>query len=258
MVLNPRTLNLSAALAALIAMPMLLAGCATTSKDKGGDIYHESAADVVNRAPSSMTIPADPKGSPVVDQMHLRTTADTHFTLAESYSLEGEVAKAIEEYKLTLVYDPDSPRVRLRLAAEYVKQGLISEAIDQCKAALEIEPKHQDARLLLGGLYSALRMYDDSIREYRQVVANDPTNTEAPLFIGAILAEQKKYPEACEGSGKPESPRGLLLSWSRAPRREQRQKQDEGRNGIQREFGGEARLSRIVVGARSTLRSDGS
>ncbi|RZA10540.1 MAG: tetratricopeptide repeat protein, partial [Proteobacteria bacterium] len=128
----------------------------------------------------------------------LRAKADFHFTLAESYSLEGESPKAIEEYKLTLVYDPNSAQVRLRLAAEFVKSGLISEAVEQCKAALEVDPKHQDARLLLGGLYSAMRMYDDAIAQYRQVVINEPENFEAPLFIGAILAEQKKYKESIE------------------------------------------------------------
>lgn len=137
-----------------------------------------------------------PKSGETIDDVALRTKADYHFTIAESLSLEGESAKAIEEYKLTLVYDPSSSQVRLRLAAEYVKAGLVSEAVEQCKAALETDPKHEDARLLLGGLYSALRMYDDAVAQYRLVQKLNPFNYEAPLFIGAILAEQHKYPEA--------------------------------------------------------------
>ena len=187
-------------LVALVAIPLAMTGCATVQSEKGASFYRESATDVVDRAPASMAIPPETSGgdSKVIDDVSLRTTADTHFTIAESYSLEGDSVRAIEEYKLTLVYDPSSPRVRLRLAAEYVKQGLISEAIEQCKAALEIDTKHEDARLLLGGLYSALRMYDDSLKEYRTVLANSPTNMEAPLFIGAILAEQKKFNEAAQ------------------------------------------------------------
>jgi len=159
-----------------------------------GESYKESATDVVNRAPRSMSIPAG--GGDVIDPMHLRTQADYHFTLAESYSLEGNTARAIEEYKVTLVYDPKSTTVHLRLAAEYVKQGLISEAMEQSKAVLEIEPKHEDAHLLLGGLYSALRMYGDALKEYRSVIEHNPDNLEAPMFIGALLAEQKKHGEA--------------------------------------------------------------
>ncbi|RYZ77119.1 MAG: tetratricopeptide repeat protein [Proteobacteria bacterium] len=178
-----------------------LAGCATTGKttaDSGLATYQESAVDVVNRAPTSMSLPDQTKAGFVLDNAALSAKADFHFTLAESLSLEGESAKAIEEYKLTLVYDPNSAQVRLRLAAEYVKSGLVSEAVEQCKAALEIDTKHVDARLLLGGLYSAMRMYDDAIAQYRVVVGNDAENFEAPLFIGAILAEQKKYKEAVE------------------------------------------------------------
>lgn len=182
---------------AMIVTSGALFACATAPKERSS--LYESAADVTNRAPSSMSIPADAKngtGGAVIDEVALRTKADYHFTIAESLSLEGESAKAIEEYKLTLVYDPNSAQVRLRLAAEYVKAGLVSEAVEQCKIALETDPKHEDARLLLGGLYSALRMYDEAIVQYREVQKVNPENYEAPLFIGAIQAEQHKFNEA--------------------------------------------------------------
>jgi tetratricopeptide (TPR) repeat protein len=178
-----------------------LAACATTSKDKTPQLY-ESAADVTNRAPTSMSVPQDGKSGGTIDEVSLRTKADYHFTIAESLSLEGESAKAIEEYKLTLVYDPNSAQVRLRLAAEYVKAGLVSEAVEQCKFALETNPKHEDARILLGGLYSAMRMYDEAIAQYKEVQKLNPDNYEAPLFVGAILAEQHKFTEAQEVFGK--------------------------------------------------------
>lgn len=170
---------------------LMSAGCATISSlgdQQGEGIYRESTTDLSNRAPSSMT-----ESNTAV---HNRTQADYHFALAESYSLESNNARAIEEYKLTLVYDPESPQVRLRLATEYVKQGLISEAMEQAKTAIEKDSGNIDAHILLGGLYSALRMYDDALKEYRLVLGLDKENSEAPLFIGALLAEQKKYPEA--------------------------------------------------------------
>ncbi len=183
-------------LAFAIVCALSLVACATTPKEKGGNFVHEDAADVTNRAPSSMSLPADGKSGEVIDAVSLRTKADYHFTIAESLSLEGENAKAIEEYKLTLIYDPSSAQVRLRLAAEYVKAGLVSEAVTQCKAALESDPKHEDAHLLLGGLYSAMHMYDEAVAQYREVMRLSPGNYEAPLYVGAILAEQKKYPES--------------------------------------------------------------
>ncbi len=185
----------------LLATFSLLSGCAMLSErgdsGSGDGIYRESATDIVNRAPSSMSLPTDAKITPN-DHAFQRTQADYHFALGETYSLQGDSARAAEEYKLTLVYDPDSPQVYVRLAAEYVKQGLISEALEKARDAVKLDPKHTDGHLLLGGLYSALRSYDDALKEYRIVQTLFPENTEAPLFVGAILAEQKKYAEAAE------------------------------------------------------------
>lgn len=185
---------------ALLGFCSLTVGCSLLpGRFDGGEagLYRESAADVVNRAPNSMSVPGEAKISPN-DQTFQRTQADYHYSLGETYSLQGDTARAAEEYKLTLIYDPMSPQVHVRLAAEYVKQGLVAEAMEQVKAAIKIDAKYVDAHLLLGGLYSALRSYDDSLREYRLVQSENPDNTEAPLFIGAILAEQKKYTEAAE------------------------------------------------------------
>lgn len=185
----------------LLSVP-LVAGCATgalfSSDQPPARLYRESAADVVNRAPLSMSVPQESSETPLLDPVYLRTQADYHFALAESYGLAGNGARAIEEYKLTLVYDPKSAVVRLRLASEYLKQGLMSESIAQAKIALEIDSRNEEAHMLLGGLYSALRMYDEASKSYAEVIRNNPNNFEARLFVGAIQAEQKKYPQATE------------------------------------------------------------
>lgn len=212
----PRQVSRSVLCLALAMSCVLTIGCSTLrSKDSSGGegegVYRESAADVTDRAPASMSLPRDQKAQ-AADKSYERTQADYHFSLAETYSLQGDAARATEEYKLTLVYDSESAPVRVRLAAEYVKQGLVSEALEQAKTAVEKEPKFADGHLLLGGLYSALRMYDDALKEYRFVQTTYPENTEAPLFVGAILAEQKKFAEAAaqfeslaKGSGNPQA-----------------------------------------------------
>jgi tetratricopeptide (TPR) repeat protein len=187
---------------ALVAFSLLLLpfafGCSTATTKSDGGRYLESSTDMKDHAPSQVRLPAqvEKDGQPIIDPVQVRSQADYHFTLAESYGLEGNTARSIEEYKLTLVYDPDSTQVRIRLAAEYVKQGLVSEAVAQTKAALEIDPKFEDAHLLLGGLYSAQHLYEDALAQYRIVMTQSPENLEAPMFMGALLAEQKKFTEA--------------------------------------------------------------
>ncbi|HVK62564.1 MAG TPA: tetratricopeptide repeat protein [Bdellovibrionales bacterium] len=189
-----------------------MVGCASApSKDQS--FFRDSATDVTNRAPQSLSVPDDTN---TIDSVQLRTKADYHYTVAEAYSLEGNSARAIEEYKLTLVYDPNSSQVRVRLAAEYVRQGLINEAVSQAKTAVEIDPKNTDARSLLAGLYSALKMFDAAIQQYRQVMVDNPADAEAPLFVGALYAEQKRYDDAAkifEKMTKDPETENLHLAW---------------------------------------------
>ena len=193
----PRSFR-SLAIASSIALA-IGTGCATTPQanlNARQDYFPESSSDIRNRAPSSVSVPQDAATGAQLDPLQMQTQADYHFTLAETHSLDGNSARAIEEYKLTLVYDSKSAIVRLRLAQEFVRQGLVTEAMEQAKLALEIDSKQVEAHMLLGGLYSALRMYTEALTSYHKVLLIEPDNMEAPMFIGALYAEQKKYPEA--------------------------------------------------------------
>ena len=175
---------------------LLLTGCASVTQTGLGSVQ-ESALSNMNPAPGSMSPQmVAPDGDPTLDPVYMRSQADYHFTMGETMSLENRSDKAVEEFKLTLVYDPDSVMVRLRLAQEYVRQGLLTEAVEQVEAGLKQDPKSEDGRMMLAGLYSALKMYDQALSQYQELIKQHPENNEAPIFIGAILAEQKKYDEA--------------------------------------------------------------
>lgn len=152
-----------------------------------------------NRAPASMSPPFDLGPEKIaLDPTYMRTKADYHFTMGESYSFDGDPAKAIEEFKLTSVYDPHSAVVRVKLAVEYVKKGLLSEGMSQAEEAIKIDPNYVEARLLLGGVYTAIKLYDKAEEQYRYVLKNNKESREAYLYLGALLSEQKKYKEAIE------------------------------------------------------------
>jgi tetratricopeptide (TPR) repeat protein len=194
----PSSKKVLRSLSVATSLLLLATGCATAgsgwSSESSPVAYTDSTVDIVDRAPASMGIPHDIDQT--LDAHSMRAQADYHFTLGETFSLEGNPAKAIEEYRLTLVYDPQSTAVRLRLASEYVKQGMVSEAVNQTKAAIEIAPNNIDSRMLLGGLYSSLRMFDEALKQYDAVQKLEPKNFDAPMFVGALFAEQKKFGEA--------------------------------------------------------------
>jgi tetratricopeptide (TPR) repeat protein len=181
----------------LIYLFTLVAGCSHLGLDTSEKVpFISQAARVKNELPENLNIPEmrDDK----VDGTYLQTKADYHFTMAESYSLQEESSKAVENYKLALVYDQKSPQIRYRLALEYVKLGLITEAVTQCQEALASEPKHKDSALLLGGLYSAMHLFDEALTLYKKTLSYFPNDLETSLFIGALYAEKGEFTKSIE------------------------------------------------------------
>jgi tetratricopeptide (TPR) repeat protein len=182
----------------------LLSSCATTTihnVTENEDTYDEVLLERKNREPASVSIPIlgdSNTDSTIGDPFYLRTQADYHFSLAESYSLEGQHQNAIESFRSTLIYDPDSSVVRRRLAAEYFKQGLVTESLEQAQEAVAKDPKDNESRLLLGGIYSSLKIYPKALQEYETILQAEPKNQEAPIYIGAIYSELKQYEKAVQ------------------------------------------------------------
>ena len=131
-----------------------------------------------------------------IAQKNTEVSAEYHFSMAQAYVAEGNPDRAIEEYKLTLMFDPNSPLVYARLAAEYVKKGMLSAAMETCKEALQRDPKFIDARLMLAGLYSTSHETEAALVEYDRVLKFDPKNEEAAIYKAQALIDAEREAEA--------------------------------------------------------------
>ncbi|MBA92683.1 MAG: hypothetical protein CMJ43_18575 [Phyllobacteriaceae bacterium] len=120
------------------------------------------------------------------------SAAEYHFGMAQAYSTGGQVNQAIEEYKLVLMYDPESALVHLRLAAEYIKKGSLSDALTSAKEAVRLDSNLMDARLLLAGLYSSTQENEEALKQYQAILKNDPTHDEAAVYRAQIHLEAGK------------------------------------------------------------------
>ncbi len=184
--------------ATLSAVILSLTACATSSVQESDKApYFESSYNDRNRAPASFapsSVAIDDKGS--LDPVYLQTQADYHFAMGEAYALEGNSLKALEAFKMVLIYDQKSPTVHLRLAGEYLKQGMATEALDQVKEAVKKDPKNADAHILLGGLYSSMKLYDKADEAYQTSLKLSPENFESLLYLGALYSEQSKPDKA--------------------------------------------------------------
>jgi len=132
------------------------------------------------------------------DRNGFEASADYHFSLAQAFSNEGKVERAIEEYRAALAHDPKSAVLHSKLAAEYLRKGATSFAIEECKKSLELDPHSVEVRLMLGGIYALNNESDLALVEYENVLKLEPGNDEAAVFKTQVLAEKHKYPEALE------------------------------------------------------------
>ncbi|MBY0315764.1 MAG: tetratricopeptide repeat protein [Bdellovibrionales bacterium] len=181
-------LNQSIGFVGLIAC---LSGCSSFPLSSPG-VYKSSAYDVKGDAPQSMALLPEEK----LNEIQSQSKADYHFTLAETYSMQGEWAKAIENYKMSLVYDPNSYRSHFRLAGEYVRAGLVNQAVEHCEFSLKSNPKFSEAQVLLSSLHSVLGFHEKARQGYRQLLQIDPANQEASLLLGATYVDEGKMDQA--------------------------------------------------------------
>jgi tetratricopeptide (TPR) repeat protein len=131
-----------------------------------------------------------------------RSEAYYHYSMAHiyeelvtSYARSEFANKAIEEYKLALEYDPNSPYLNAGLAELYAKTGRIKEAVLEAQDIIKRDPNNVEARRLLGRIY--LRSLGDSqspqpemlklaIEQFQQIVTLDPASVEDHLLLGRL------------------------------------------------------------------------
>ncbi len=180
---SPKLLQKNQKLIFQMGLFLGLAGCATTSKE-----VPKASFD----APSNIAQNAQANW----EKNGAIASADYHFTLAQAYSSEGKVDRAIEEYRAALAYDSSSALLHSKLAAEYLKKGSMSFAIDECNEAIKFDPKSIDVRLMLGGIFSLNNEQDKAIEQYEMVLKLDPKNDEAAVFKTQVLVEKQRSDEA--------------------------------------------------------------
>jgi len=171
---------------------LCISGCSSWNNSEPG-IFKSDAYDVKGDAPVSMSVPANQDAMETVQN---QSKADYHFTLAESYSMQGEWAKAIENYKMNLVYDPKSYRSHFRLASEYVRAGLVTQALEHCQEAIKLKPDFADAHILLASLNSVLGFHERARNAYVELLKIAPDNQEAAVLLGATYLDEGKYDQA--------------------------------------------------------------
>jgi len=166
-------------------------GIETGSDGKNQPISAENQTEKKSELATNVT-EAKQTGAPKKDE----ASAEYHFSLAQAYVAEGSPDRAIEEFKITLMFDPNSSLVYARLATEFIKKGMLTAAMETCKEALHRNPSFTDARLILAGLYSASHENTAALTEYDRILKSNPKNEEAAVYKSQVLMEENRSAEA--------------------------------------------------------------
>ncbi|MGB9596924.1 MAG: tetratricopeptide repeat protein, partial [Candidatus Poribacteria bacterium] len=121
---------------------------------------------------------------------------DALIKLGTVYQNQGQIDKAIEQFKKAIEIDPDSMLAHSNLAYIYEGQGKLDEAIAEFKELLRIKPDFPQIHVGLGLLYDAQGKVDDAIVEMNKAIQLDPKTTVAYINLGVLYRKKGMLDEA--------------------------------------------------------------
>jgi tetratricopeptide (TPR) repeat protein len=129
---------------------------------------------------------------------------------ADLASINGSpeyIRKAIENYKLAIKDDPETPMLSEELSELYIQTGRLREAQADAEEALKANPNDVNAHRMLGRIFTRQigdaqehkideSMLKKSIDEYKKITELDPKDTDSWLMLGRLEKVSQNSVEA--------------------------------------------------------------
>ncbi|MGQ9609365.1 MAG: fused MFS/spermidine synthase [bacterium] len=125
-----------------------------------------------------------------------KSDADAHIKLGTVYQNQGQLDKAINEFKKAIEINPNSMLARSSLAYIYESQGRFAEAIEEMKEVARIKPDLPQVYVSLGLLYDRQSMYDNAISEFKKALQLEPNSALALINLGIVYRKKGMIDEA--------------------------------------------------------------
>jgi tetratricopeptide (TPR) repeat protein len=143
-----------------------------------------------------------------------RDNLDAIRGLAENYLNDGQVDKALDQYKVIADANPEDAQTYLRISEIYRRQGKYDDALDSLKKAQTMVPDALEVPYNIAVVYEAQGRYDDAIKILQDLLkkTEKPDNSYSQadrnnrgIFIerlGMIYRDQENYPAAVDAFRK--------------------------------------------------------
>lgn len=124
-----------------------------------------------------------------------QTSYVAHNNLGNAYRLEGDLARAEEEYRKALEIRRN-PKTMANLGAVYRRRGQIDEALVLYREAIAEHPESPDAHFGVAIVYDQLGNVVAAEEAYRRAIALDPSKPAPYVNYGALLSNAGRHEEA--------------------------------------------------------------
>jgi tetratricopeptide (TPR) repeat protein len=143
-----------------------------------------------------------------------RDNLDAIRGLAENYLNDGQIDRALEQYKVIADANPEDAQTYLRISEIYRRQGRYDEALDSLKKAQAMVPDALEVPYNIAVVYEAQGRYDEGAKILQDLLkkTEKPDNSYSQadrsnrgIFIerlGMIYRDQENYPAAVDAFRK--------------------------------------------------------
>lgn len=123
---------------------------------------------------------------------------DTHYAAGMLFEQQGQVDKAILQYRKAVALNHNFAAAYNRLGLTLSAVGQHDEAIVALSRAAELRPQNPALRNNLGFEYILAQRWDDAEFQLEQAIENQPTFARAHVNLGLVRARTGRFDEALE------------------------------------------------------------
>lgn len=124
------------------------------------------------------------------------SSPQNHNNLGDLYGRQGDLNRAVEEFKKAIVLKPGYADAYHNLANTYLQMGEINLAIENFQKAIEFNPNLWQSYQTLGGIFFNLKKFSQSEDYLKKAIKVNPQNPTLHANLAAIYFKQEKIEEA--------------------------------------------------------------
>ena len=124
--------------------------------------------------------------------------AEAYNNLGAAFESQNKFDEALNCYRQTLKFKPDNADIWYNIGNAFQNRGKFAEAVKNYQQALRLKPGYAEAHNNLGRALQSLGRFDEAINHYRQALQTEPYHLPAYINLGRILQSQGKYNEAID------------------------------------------------------------